>query len=93
LIFPKKASGKTRIEYNDAFPDDILREIKKDPAAWENYNNFFDPYKRIRVAFKAGARNRSDEFKKRPAYFIKKTHENKMIGYGGIDKYFKKEKK
>jgi uncharacterized protein YdeI (YjbR/CyaY-like superfamily) len=157
LVLPKKSSGKTRIEYNDAveealcfgwidstvrsldekntiqrfsrrkpgstysqanierlkwlyhnklihptlvdtikqvirkefiFPNDILREIKQDPAAWDNYNNFPDAYKRIRVAFIDGARKRPQEFKKRLAYFIKKTRENKMVGYGGINKYY-----
>jgi len=71
------------------FPKDILRAIKKDKIAWENYENFAEPYKRIRIAYIDAARKRPAEFKKRLENFIKKTRENKMImGYGGIEKYY-----
>ncbi len=70
------------------FPDDIIDEIRKDPGVWENYNNFSEPYKRIRVAYINVGRARPEEFRKRLDNFIKKTRENKMVGYGGIDKYF-----
>ena len=56
---------------------------------WENYTAFPDPYKRIRVAYIEAARNRPEEFRKRLANFIRKTRENKrIVGYGGIDKYY-----
>jgi uncharacterized protein YdeI (YjbR/CyaY-like superfamily) len=75
------------IEY--VFPLDILAEIKKDKTAWNNYNGFSDSYKRIRVAYIDSARKRPDEFAKRLANFIQKTHDNKRIaGFGGIDKYY-----
>ena len=46
--------------------------------------------KRIRIAYIDAARKRPDEFKKRLESFIKKTREGKIIvGYGGIDKYYK----
>ena len=70
------------------FPPDILAAIKADEQAWENYQNFSDSYKRIRVAFIEGARNRPEEFQKRLNYFIKVTRENKLIGFGGIEKYY-----
>lgn len=72
------------------FPSDILDAIKSDAVAWENYGKFSEPYKRIRIAYIDAARKRSVEFKKRLESFIKKTREGKMIvGYGGIDKYYK----
>ena len=72
------------------FPSDILDTIKSDTVAWENYEKLSEPYKRIRVAYIDAARKRPVEFKKRLESFIKKTHEGKMImGYGGIDKYYK----
>lgn len=72
------------------FPDDILAEIKKDALAWENYTAFSEPYKRIRIAYIDAARKRPAEFDKRLKNFILKTRENKLIiGYGGIDKYYK----
>lgn len=71
------------------FPIDILDEIKKDPSAWKNYNNFSDSYKRIRIAYIDSARKRPEEFAKRLTNFIQKTHENKLIvGFGGVDKYY-----
>jgi uncharacterized protein YdeI (YjbR/CyaY-like superfamily) len=72
------------------FPKDIIDEIKKDGKTWENYQNFSDSYKRIRVAYIDAARNRPEEFKKRLNSFIKKTRDNKIIsGYGGTEKYYK----
>ena len=89
LIHPKvKESLKETIEKEYVFPKDILKKIKKDPIAWENYQNFSEPYKRIRIAYIDAARKRPQEFEKRLNHFIKKTRENKLIiGYGGIEKY------
>ena len=72
------------------FPEDILREIKRDEVAWSNYERFSEPYKRIRIAYIDAARKRPAEYKKRLANFIQKTKENKLIvGYGGIEKYYR----
>ena len=76
------------LEREFIFPTDILEAIKADEVAWENYQNFSDSYKRIRVAFIEGARKRPEEFQKRLNNFIKKTRENKQIGFGGIDKHY-----
>ena len=72
------------------FPGDIIAAIKRDEKAWEHYNSFAPSYKRIRVAYIDAARKRPEEFQKRLDSFIKKTRENKLIiGYGGIDKYYR----
>lgn len=72
------------------FPQDILGEIRKDETAWSNYEKLSEPYKRIRVAYIDAARKRPEEFEKRLRSFISKTRDNKLImGYGGIDKYYK----
>ena len=77
------------IESEYIFPDDILAEIRKDPEAWKNYQDFSEPYRRIRVAYIDAARNRPDEFRKRLDNFIAMTRKNRIIGgYGGIDKYY-----
>jgi uncharacterized protein YdeI (YjbR/CyaY-like superfamily) len=70
------------------FPDDILDAIRADVQAWENYQTFSESYKRIRIAFIEGARDRPEEFQKRLNYFIKTARENKIIGFGGIEKYY-----
>ena len=72
------------------FPQDILDAIRRDSAAWANYQTFPESYKRIRVAYIDAARKRSAEYEKRLANFIEKTRSNKLIiGFGGIDKYYK----
>ena len=77
-----------RVPYE--FPADILELIRSDRRVWDNYEKFPEAYKRIRIAYIDGARKRPIEFKKRLDNFIRKTKENKLIGYGGIDKYYKK---
>ena len=76
------------LEREFIFPPDILEAIQADKQTWENYQNFSDVYKRIRIAFIEGARKRPEEFQKRLNYFIKVTRENKQIGFGGIEKYY-----
>jgi uncharacterized protein YdeI (YjbR/CyaY-like superfamily) len=76
------------LEREFVFPADILDAIKTDAEAWKNYQAFSESYKRIRIAFIEGARNRPEEFQKRLKYFIKTARENKLIGFGGIEKYY-----
>jgi len=71
------------------FPEDILDALKSDDTVWTNYQNFQEPYKRIRIAYIDAARERPEEFRKRLDSFIRKTAENKIIsGFGGIEKYY-----
>jgi hypothetical protein len=71
------------------FPEDILNEIKKDKVAWNNFNNFTDSYKRIRIAYIEKRRNRPDQFTKLLNHFLAKTRQNKQIvAYGGDEKYY-----
>ena len=69
-------------------PKDILEAIKDNKVAWKNFKKLSETYKRIRIAFIDGARNRPKEFQKRLNYFVKMTEKNKQFGFGGIDKYY-----
>ena len=69
-------------------PKDILKAIKANKEAWKHFQNFSEAYKRIRIGFIDGARNRPEEFQRRLRYFIKMTEKNKQYGFGGIEKYF-----
>jgi len=69
-------------------PTDILQAIKANDEAWKNFQKFSDSYKRIRIAFIDGARNRPEEFNKRLSYFVRMTEKNKMFGFGGIEKHY-----
>jgi uncharacterized protein YdeI (YjbR/CyaY-like superfamily) len=69
-------------------PADILKALKANKEVWKNFQSFSESYKRIRIGFIEGARNRPQEFQKRLRYFIKMTEKNKLYGFGGIDKHF-----
>lgn len=72
------------------FPKEIIDEIKRDSSVWKNYQNFTDSYKRIRVDYIYAAKDRPEEYRKRLENFISKTRENKkIVGFGGIEKYYK----
>jgi uncharacterized protein YdeI (YjbR/CyaY-like superfamily) len=60
-------------------PTRILKELKKDPQTWKNYQKFPEPYRRIRIGWIA-ATHRPDAFKTRLAYFLKMTAQNKRFG-------------
>ncbi len=90
LIHPKvrpSLEGLLRAEF--VFPEDVLDALRQDETAWRNYQRFPEPYKRIRIAYIDAARGRPDEFQKRLASFLRKTRENRrIVGYGGVDKYY-----
>ncbi len=69
-------------------PADILREIKADRTAWENFRRFSPSYIRIRIAYIEGARNRPAEFEKRKRHFLEMTEKNRQFGFGGVEKYY-----
>ena len=72
------------------FPADIIEALQRDEAVWKNYQSFSESYRRIRVAYIDAARRRPEEFQKRLNSFVNKTRANKLIvGYGGIEKYYK----
>ena len=77
------------IEAPYVFPEDILEAIRTDREAWENYRAFPPGYQRIRVAYIDAARRRPAEFQKRLESFIRKCRSNTMVGYGGIEKYYR----
>lgn len=90
MIHPK-FEDKIRNVLSDPFifPNDIIDKLKEDKIVWKNYQQFSDPYKRIRIAYIEAARKRPEEFEKRLNNFINKTRENKIItGFGGIGKYY-----
>jgi uncharacterized protein YdeI (YjbR/CyaY-like superfamily) len=69
-------------------PCDILRAIKANKLAWKNFQKYSTQYKEIRIAYIDGAWKRPKEFGKRLKFFIEMTEKNKLIGFGGINKYY-----
>lgn len=63
-----------------AVPADIKAALMQNKAAWRNFRKFPLYYRRIRVAFIVGARNRPEEFQRRLNNFVRKTEQNKKFG-------------
>ena len=61
-------------------PRDIVDTLKADKQIWNNFRQFPESYKRIRIAFIEGARKRPEIFAKRLNYFLKMTAQNKKFG-------------
>ena len=89
MIHPSvKETAKKVVAERFVFPADIIDSIRSDSVAWANYQRFSPSYKRVRVAYIDSARHRPDEFRKRLRNFINKTRQNKLIGFGGIEKHY-----
>lgn len=88
VIKPVRVGLKDILEKEFVYPEDIMKKIRVNKNAWENFLKFSEPYKRIRIAFIDSARYRPEEFNKRLENFIKKTALNRKYGYGGVEKYF-----
>jgi uncharacterized protein YdeI (YjbR/CyaY-like superfamily) len=69
------------------FPADISQALQANPAAWENFQRYSASYRRIRVAFIDGARDRPQEFEKRLNYLVRMCEKDKQFGFG-IDEFF-----
>ena len=67
-------------------PADILAALKADAQAWENFQKFPGPYKRIRIAYIESRRRHGQEaFEKSLRNFIAKTAQNKRFGYVKVE--------
>lgn len=77
-----KTKGKKDNFLNDDFsiPKDILRKLKTNKDAWNNFQHFSEHYKRIRIGWIDNSRNRPDVFETRLRYFIRMTAKNKTFG-------------
>ncbi len=76
------------IEKPFVVPADIRTALKAEPEAWKNFRAYSDSYKRIRIGYIEGARNRPEEFAKRLRNFLRMTKANRIIGFGGIQKHY-----
>lgn len=74
------AAIKEKLDEPFVIADDIVKALKKNPAAWKNFRAFPESYKRIRVGWIEMARSRPEVFETRLAYFIKMTTQNKTYG-------------
>jgi uncharacterized protein YdeI (YjbR/CyaY-like superfamily) len=60
---------------------DILKELKKDRQAWDNFQRMPEGYKRVRIGFIESRRKHGKEmFRKSLQHFIRMTAKNKRFG-------------
>lgn len=59
---------------------DILEMLKADKIVWNNFNNFPELYRRIRVGNIQRERKKEDIFYRMLNHFIEETRKNKMYG-------------
>ena len=81
-VRPLLAENRLRV------PPDIRAALRADPEIWKNFRAFSDSYKRIRIGYIEGARDRPNEFAKRLRNFLSMTKKNRLIGFGGIHKHY-----
>jgi uncharacterized protein YdeI (YjbR/CyaY-like superfamily) len=67
---------------------DVQAALRTDPETWRNFGAFSEAYKRIRIGYIEGARDRPEEFAKRLRNFLRMTKANRLIGFGGIQKHY-----
>jgi uncharacterized protein YdeI (YjbR/CyaY-like superfamily) len=60
--------------------EDILAALKSKPAAWTNFLEFPDLYRRVRISYIEEMRKNPIEFDRRLQNFVNKTADNKMFG-------------
>jgi len=70
------------------YPPDVMEALQANEAAWQHFQTYSEPYKRIRIAYIDSAREeRPDQFHKRLEHFLKKTEQNNQFG-NDIEEYY-----
>jgi hypothetical protein len=77
-VFDPRTDTERRAKWT--VPNDILRRLKRDPTIWRNFSRFPASYRRIRIGWIVGARQRADVFEQRLTHFLKMTAKNKRFG-------------
>lgn len=73
---------KTDTPRNFVIPADILKALRANKDAWNNFQKMPPSYQRIRIAYIEGRkRHGMDMYKKALTHFIKMTEQNRRIGF------------
>ena len=59
---------------------DILKSLKNNEETWENFNNFPELYRRVRIGNIQREKKKSEAYNKALKHFLEKTKENEMYG-------------
>ena len=85
-----RAAAEDAVARPFVFPRDIMAALKKDPEAWKWFQRQSGPYQRIRIWWVDAARSTAhpEVFPQRLNALIEACKAKKLVGYGGIEKYF-----
>ena len=61
-------------------PDYIVCALREHPGAYETFEAFPEFYKRARISYIDGSRDREEEFARRLGNFVRKTAAGEMFG-------------
>ena len=68
------------LEENFELDEEILKLLKKDKETWNNFNEFPELYKRIRIGNILREKKGSEPYNKALKHFLEETKENNMYG-------------
>lgn len=68
------------LEEKFVIEEDILKLLKQDNEIWNNFNNFPELYRKIRIGNIQRERKKNDIFNKMLNHFLEETKKNKMYG-------------
>jgi uncharacterized protein YdeI (YjbR/CyaY-like superfamily) len=77
---PPARAGRGKAVSGVKIAADVARALRAHAATWRNFRGFPESYKRVRIGWIEGARNRKAEFNKRLRYFVRMTAKNKRFG-------------
>jgi uncharacterized protein YdeI (YjbR/CyaY-like superfamily) len=88
LVQPHVLASLAKVDL-DAFeaPAGIVRAIRENERAWQQFQRLPAPYQRIRLAYIESGKLRPGEYEKRLEHFIRMTARGKRFGFGIEDFY------
>jgi uncharacterized protein YdeI (YjbR/CyaY-like superfamily) len=82
------AAAEAAVARPFVFPKEVMAALRKHPEGWQWFRRQSGPYQRIRVWWVDAARAQPKAFGQRLNALIEACKARKIVGSGGIDKYF-----
>ena len=80
LMTPSGLEVCPELEEEFEIDKDILKKLKSDNEIWDNFKNFPELYKRVRIGNIQKEKKNSESYKKTLKHFLEETKKNKMFG-------------
>ena len=80
LMTPSGLEVCPELEEEFEIDKDILKKLKSDNEIWDNFKNFPELYKRVRIGNIQKEKKNSESYKKTLKHFLEETKKNNMYG-------------